>query len=172
MKKLNLIFSILGLLFLFPQLALAQSQRNPCYYTTAASPTDGCTQVSKSNPLPVAPSNSPAGTSIISGNASGTTGAVVGTLAAAANKITYICGFNVSAVNITGATAQTVTIAGIVGASQVYQFSAPLTTPANPIGQTFTPCIPSSAVNTAITITTSADANGSAVDVNSWGFQQ
>ena len=37
--------------------------------------------------------------------------------------------------------------------------------------QTFTPCIPASAVNTAITITTTADASATAVDVNSWGFQ-
>lgn len=142
----------------------------PC--TEASQTASECDPVNQANPLPVAPSNLPAGAAAITGNATGTTGAVVGTLAAAVGKFTYICGFNVSAVNITAATAQTITIAGIVGSSQVYQFSAPLTTPAGPIGQTFTPCIPSSAVNTAITLTTSADANGSAVDVNSWGFQQ
>jgi hypothetical protein len=40
------------------------------------------------------------------------------------------------------------------------------------VGATFTPCIPASAVNTAITITTTADANATAVNVNSSGFQQ
>jgi hypothetical protein len=42
---------------------------------------------------------------------------------------------------------------------------------AQQIGQTFNPCIPASAVNTAITITTTAAAGGTAVDVNSWGYQ-
>ena len=40
--------------------------------------------------------------------------------------------------------------------------------------KTFTPCLAASAPNTAITITTTATADGTAtaVDVNSWGYQQ
>lgn len=105
----------------------------------------------------------------ISGNSTGTTGAVVGTLAAASSKFTYICGFSVSA---TGgvATLGPITIAGTVTASQVYQLFS-TATGAN-LSVNFNICIPSSAVNTPITITTTADATASAVDVNSWGYQE
>jgi hypothetical protein len=37
---------------------------------------------------------------------------------------------------------------------------------------TFTPCIPASAVNTNITIITTADGTASNVDVNSWGYNK
>lgn len=108
----------------------------------------------------------------ITGNAQGTTGAVVGTLAAAAGRFTYICGLNVSAVGSAAGAVGPITVAGIVGSSQVYQLAAAATPSAGFLSQTFTPCIPSSAQNTAITVTTTADATGTAIDVNSWGFQQ
>lgn len=105
----------------------------------------------------------------ITGNATGTTGAVVGTLAAASAKTTYICGFNVSAIGGTAAVGP-ITIAGLITSSMIYHMAS--TASGNTVGQTFTPCIPASAVNTAITITTTADGTATAVDVNSWGFQQ
>lgn len=105
----------------------------------------------------------------ISGNATGSTGAVVGTLAAAATKTTYICGFNVQAIGGTAAVGP-ITIAGLVGASQVYQGSS--TAAGGTVAkEQFNPCIPANAINTAITITTTADGTATAVDVNSWGFQ-
>lgn len=105
----------------------------------------------------------------ITGNATGTTGAVVGTLAAVAGKWTYICGFSVSAIGGT-ATVGPITIAGTVTNSLIYQLASTAT--GNTLTQTFTPCIPANAANTVITITTTADGSASAVDVNSWGFQQ
>ena len=66
-----------------------------------------------------------------------------------------------------------ITIAGLITASMVYQMAA--VAAGNTAGQTFAPCIPASAANTAITaitITTTADASATAVDVNSWGYQQ
>ncbi len=104
----------------------------------------------------------------ITGNATGTTGAVVGTLAAAASVTTHICGFNVSAIGGTAAVGP-VTVAGLVGSSQVYQLTA--TAGGVMLQQTFNPCIPASAVNTAITVTTTADGTATAVDVNSWGYR-
>lgn len=105
----------------------------------------------------------------ITGNSTGTTGAVVGTLAAAQGRRTWICGFNVSAIGGTAAVGP-ITIAGLIGSSMVYQMAS--TASGNTVGQTFTPCIPASADNTGITITTTADGTATAVDVNSWGFQQ
>lgn len=104
----------------------------------------------------------------ITGNGTGSTGSVVGTLAAASGKTTYICGFSVSAIGTLA--VGPITIAGTVGSSLVYQLTA--LAAGAVLTQTFTPCIPSSATNTAITTTTTADASASAVDVNSWGYQQ
>lgn len=102
---------------------------------------------------------------IVAGNATGTTSAVVGTLAAAANKLTTMCDFDVSAAG-TGSVGP-VTVAGLLGGSRVYQITAP-----GIISKSFAPCLPASAPNTAITITTTANASATAVDVNSSGTQQ
>jgi hypothetical protein len=104
----------------------------------------------------------------ITGNATGTTGAVVGTLSGANGRVTYICGFNVSAIGGTAAIGP-VTVAGLVGSSMVFQGSS--SAAGNNLSQTFTPCVPASADNTSITITTTADGSATAVDVNSWGYQ-
>jgi hypothetical protein len=163
MKKILLFLALL----LLPSLAHAQAGRNPCYYNVApALNTDGCTPVSKTNPLPIVDALPGGG---ITGNASGTTGAVVGTLAGVSGKTTYICGFNVSAIGGTAAVGP-ITIAGLITSSMVYQLTSSLTGVS--VGQTFTPCIPASAANTAITITTTADGTASAVNVNSWGYQR
>jgi hypothetical protein len=109
---------------------------------------------------------------IITGNSTGSTSAVTGTLAARTGVTTYICGFNVSAVG-GAATVGPITVAGLVGSSQVYQAPVNGTAPAPTVAAfTFYPCIPASAPNTAITVTTTANGTASAVNVNSWGFQQ
>lgn len=112
----------------------------------------------------------PGGGTAITGNATGSTGAVVGTLAGVAGKTTYICGFSVSG---TGGTANIgpITVAGLVGSSQVYQLSNNVASTATNFSQSFNPCIPASAANTAITVTTTADGTATAVDVNSYGYQ-
>jgi hypothetical protein len=119
-------------------------------------------------PFPTNPATQVAATPI-SGNATGSTGAVVGTLAGAAAKTTYICGFNVQAIGGTAAVGP-ITVAGLNGSSQVYQGSSTAAGGTVASGS-FNPCIPASAVNTAITITTTADGTATAVDVNSWGYQ-
>lgn len=153
-------------------LANAQALVKHCVETSSAASgltQFNCNPVSATNPLPAGLAS--LGTQI-SGNAAGSTGAVVGTLAAAAAKTTYICGFNVQAIGGT-ATVGPITVAGLVGSSQVYQTDVNSATVGKTVASaTFLPCIPASAVNTAITITTTADGTATAVDVNSWGFQQ
>lgn len=113
---------------------------------------------------PVYPSTSVPLTS----GASGTTGAVVATLAAATGLTNYISGFDVSATGGTAAVGPIV-VAGLKGGSFTYQmFSS--ATGAN-LSIRYNPPIPASATNTAITVTTTADATASAVNVNAWGFQ-
>lgn len=104
------------------------------------------------------------------GVGTGSTGAVVGTLAGTAGRTTYICGFDVSAIGGTAAVGPIV-IAGLNGGSLTYQGSSSATG-GIVVREVFNPCIPASAVNTAITTTTTAASGANAVDVNSWGFQQ
>lgn len=66
-----------------------------------------------------------------------------------------------------------ITVAGLVGSSQVYQTDVNSATVGKTVAQAnFNPCIPASAVNTAITVTTTTNGTATAVDVNSWGYQQ
>lgn len=102
----------------------------------------------------------------------GSTGAVTATLPASATLFTYLCGFNISAVGSAAGAVGPISVAGIKGGPQTYQLAAAATPAAGYLSQTFSPCLPSSAINTAITVTTTADATGTAVDVNAWGFQQ
>jgi hypothetical protein len=162
MKK---ILILLGLLLL-PTLAEAQTSRNPCYTTSGQSGTmPNCIGVGTATPLPTTTSAPGGG---ITGNAAGTTGAVVGTLAAAVGKTTFICGFNVQAIGGT-ATVGPVTVAGLVGSSQVYQTDVNSATVGKTVASaSFSPCVSASATNTAITITTTANGTATAVNVNSW----
>jgi hypothetical protein len=110
-------------------------------------------------------------TTPIQGNASGTTGAVVGTLAAAAAKFTYLCDFDVTALG-TAASVGPIVIAGLAGGSKTYQMGTLATGTQQFLSKNWSPCLQSSAVNTAITITTTADGTATAVNVNSSGYQQ
>lgn len=105
----------------------------------------------------------------VSGNSTGTTGVVVGTLAAATGKTTFVCGFAVSAIGGTAAVGPMV-LAGVVGSSMTYQLSSAAA--GVNFSQGFSPCLPASAAETAITLTTTADGTASAVDVNIWGYVQ
>lgn len=99
----------------------------------------------------------------------GSTGAVTATLAGAAGKTTYICSFDITAIGGTAAIGP-VTVGTLIGGNTfTYQMTAP--TGGVPFSREFTPCIPTTAVNTAITITTTADGTATAVDVNAHGFQ-
>ena len=104
---------------------------------------------------------------IITGNATGSTSSVVGTLAGFTGKTTYICGFSVSSTG--SAAVSPITVAGIIGSSMVFQN---LSAGAGILQQAFYPCVPATAPNTAITVTTTADGTATAVNVNSWGFVQ
>lgn len=113
----------------------------------------------------------PTSATAIGGNATGTTGAVVGTLAGASSKTTYLCDFDVSALG-TAASVGPVVVAGLLGGSRTYQMGTLATGVQQMLTKNFNPCLPASTTNTAITITTTADATASAVDVNSSGYQQ
>jgi hypothetical protein len=104
--------------------------------------------------------------------ATGSTGAVVATMPAKASSTNYICGFDISGVGSAVAPLGPVTIAGTAGGSLVYQGipAGTAAAPSSPFMRNFDPCIPASAQNTAITVTTTADGTGTAVAVQAYGF--
>lgn len=100
-----------------------------------------------------------------------TTAAAVATLAGAASVTTYICGFSVRA-NATAAITGNIVVSGTISGSLNFtQWTAPL---ANGLGvseQTFVPCIPASAVNTSIVVTSAAPGAGGTVSTTAWGYK-
>lgn len=128
---------------------------------------------SSSLPLPARLSHQyPIGATPITASATGTTAATAATLAGVAGKTTYLCGFSIRA-NATAAATGNATVAGtITGTLNFTQWTAPL---ASGLGVTEPPvgpaCIPASAVNTGIVITSAAPGSGGIVSVSAWGYQ-
>lgn len=113
----------------------------------------------------------PAGATAITASATGTTTATTATLAANATLHTYICGFSIRA-NATGAATNNATVTGTVTATMNYtQWTAPLASGLGVTEQIFSPCIISSATNTAIAVVSGAPGSGGVVSVTAWGFQ-
>src|SRR6266496_1532536 len=131
----------------------------------------GADVVTVQSPITLGSAGYPSASTPIAGNASGSTSAVIGTLAGVASKTTYMCDFDVSALGTSGSIGPIV-ISGLLGGSKTYQIGTLATGTQQLISKNFTPCIPASAVNTAIVITTTADATATAVNVNSSGYQQ
>lgn len=114
----------------------------------------------------------PAGaTPITSGPIIGTTGAIFGQLAAAGGRTTYICGYMVTSQATAAATSITASITGtITGQLDIILPVAALPAVAT-TSQTFSPCIPASAVNTSISVNVPAPGAGGNQAVYAWGYQ-
>ena len=137
---------------------------------TAGNPaSDVVTVQGPAGPIPVTISSGTA----IAAAATGTTSAVTASFAAGSDgKTNYICGLDVSArASSSNITIGPVTLAGLIGG---VTFSYTMTTSAlaPELSRYFNPCLPASAPNTAMTITTVADTSAISVDVNMWGYRQ
>lgn len=101
----------------------------------------------------------------------GTTGSISVTLAGAANKYTYICGFTVTSGGTTTALAGNVTITGTVGGTQNFTYVF-VSSGQGLLGINFAPgCITSSAQNTSIVMTVPAGGTGTTVAATIWGYR-
>jgi hypothetical protein len=112
----------------------------------------------------------PSGAVPLTATATGTTAATVATLAGTAGKTTFICGFTISA-DATTAIAGAATVTGTISGSLNYIQNVGAATAAGVLTQTFNPCIPASAANTAIAITSAAAGIAGNTSVNGWGYQ-
>jgi hypothetical protein len=108
----------------------------------------------------------------ITATATGTTAATTATLAASGSGLkTYICGFSIRA-NATAAVTNNATLTGVVTATMNFtQWTAPNASGLGVTEMIFSPCIPSSATNTAINVVSGAPGTGGVVSVSAWGYQ-
>lgn len=132
---------------------------------------------SQTVPLSISPNAYPVGATPLTSSATGTTGAITATLAAAAGKTTYICGFYYTGTNTTAPTSVTLTVTGTISGTLNFGFStltvAAATPNPTPIDEAFQPCIAASAANTAIVVNGPAlGAGATLTTVAAWGYQQ
>lgn len=117
----------------------------------------------------------PAGAVPLVATATGTTGGATATFAAVAGRTNYLCGFTVSPGSAATAITITITTTGLVN-----NMSLSVGAPVTAVGVTgsivtvpISPCIPASAINTAITVVAGAlSTSGVGQAVNAWGFRQ
>lgn len=109
----------------------------------------------------------PAGATPVTNSGTGQTA----TLAAAAGQTTYICGFSARS-NATAAVQGNLTIAGTISGTMNFAHVTTVLGTITPTEQYFYPCIPGSAVNTAIVITAPAPGAGGVASTTAWGYQK
>lgn len=113
----------------------------------------------------------PAGAIATTASATGTTSATAATLQSG-GKTAFICGFSIRA-NATAAAVNDATVTGTIGGTLHFtQFTAVNTSDIGTIDKNFTPCIPASAANTGIVVTSGAPGSGGVVSVTAWGYKQ
>lgn len=101
----------------------------------------------------------------------GTTAATAATLAATASVTNFVCGFDITA-DATALATGTAVLSGTISGSMSYlQTIVAVTSGTSQLTRTFSPCIPASAVNSAITITSAAAGTGGNTIVNIWGYR-
>lgn len=111
----------------------------------------------------------------IENSATGSTGIVAATLPAVQGKQTFLCGFSIQSNNPTAGIVVNPTVTGLAGGAMTFVYSAlaaaATVQPPAPLNVTFTPCIQSSAQNTAVVVTLPAlGAGTTSAAVNAWGY--
>ena len=131
------------------------------YYVTI---TDGNGNLAGSSPTP-------AGATMITASATGTTSATTATLPGVSGKTTYLAGFTILA-NATAAATGNATVTGtITGTLNFTQWTAPLASGIGIVQPVIGTPIPASGTNQAIAVVSAAPGAGGTVSVTAWGYQ-
>ena len=150
-----------------PQGSLAGAAYNQPVYGSASG---GGTQVDATHGLPVSGLAYPNGAAPLTATATGTTAATAATLAGTSGKTTYICGFSITS-DATAGTSGTAVVSGTISGSLNFVQGVGVAPAVSGVSQSFTRCIPASATNTGIVITSAAAGVGGVTAVSAWGFQ-
>lgn len=121
----------------------------------------------------VSPQPYPSGAVPVNVTASGTTGTTVATLPAAVGKTTYICGWH-DDVMATSIAVTNLQITGLSSGGSLNFLVTVLAQSTQGVGsaqQFYAPCLPASALNTAIVVTGGVPGTGGVQQVNAWGYQ-
>lgn len=113
-------------------------------------------------------------TPITASSANVANASAVATLAASATKTTYICGLNITSGGSTAAALVTPTVVGTITGTLNFTYGtvAGATLSNVPVTINFSPCIPGSAINTAVVVTLPAlGAGNTNATVNATGYQ-
>ncbi len=112
----------------------------------------------------------PAAATAITASNTGTTGTVTATLPANASARTYICWFSIDAA-ATAATNGNATVTGSINGSLNFTQDVGISPAVSHLFRTFSPCVPSSAVNTGIAVNAIAAGAGGLTSVSAGGYQ-
>lgn len=191
--SLRLLALVILLVVLFP--AQAQSPNSDTYfYTPGGSGVNGAVGMclngsNKAVPcsaagvvpspvtLPPYPANQTTGvlaTPITANSGNVAAATATATLAAAAGKTTYICGFSITSAGSTAAAVVSPTITNTITGTLTFTYAsvAGATLANQPLIVPFNPCVPANAANTAIPVSLpSLGAGNTNTTVNAWGFQ-
>lgn len=111
------------------------------------------------------------GASVVAVSAVGTTGVVTATMPALASQTNWICGFSIRA-SATAAVTGDATVTGTVNTLHFTQFVAPVASGIGTVEESFDPCIPASAFNTAIAVNSIAAGTAGVTSVTVWGYSK
>jgi len=137
----------------------------------------GVSTVMADNPFPVASTTVyPLTATPVTGTGTGSTGAISATLSAGTTQVTYLCGFSFQGSNATAAVNSNISVTGLSGGTLNFGYTALAAGAAvpqpPPITHRFNPCLPSSAVNTAVVVTPpTLGAGAPLATVTVWGFR-
>ncbi len=107
----------------------------------------------------------------VTASTTGTTTATAATMAATASVTNFVCGFDITA-DATALATGTAVLSGTISGSLSYlQTVQAVASGTSVLSRTFNPCIPASAANTAITITSAAAGTGGNTIVNIFGYR-
>jgi hypothetical protein len=123
---------------------------------------------------PVNPATQVAATPITAASGNVAAATATATLAAAAGKTTYICGFTITSAGSTAAAVVSPTITNTITGTLTFTYVsvAGVTLANQSLVVPFNPCIPANAVNTTIPVSMpSLGAGNTNTTVNAWGYQ-
>jgi hypothetical protein len=113
----------------------------------------------------------PGTASAVEVSTTGTTAATAATMPAVSGKTNYVCGFTITA-DATALATGTAVLSGLTNSLSYLQTIAAVANGAGDLTKNFNPCIPASATNTAIVITSAAAGVGGNTIVNIQGYVQ
>lgn len=164
--------------FTTPGGAIVDGKVEMCLNTSSqAVPCNAAGVVAQPVSLPPFPANAATGvaaTPITAASGNVAAGVATATLAGAAGKTTYICGFSITSSGSTAAAVVAPTIANTVTGTLTFTYVAVagVTLANQSLIIPFNPCVPANAANTTIPVSMpSLGAGNTNTTVNAWGFQ-